>query len=311
MPPAKWLVCKVQDCALLAIVGFSRAHYLPVMRNRASAGIIGLTPHWHGNSVPVQNSKLYNRRYFALLVSILALTVLAPIVEHGFWARMLIGSLMFVALWTGSLAVSLKGNVSAGNIALATLASFLWAVGFFAESLPVDAVYLHYVTYTVLLFFFGNVGRLMLEDILQGEVTFDRICGGVCVFVLLGLCFALLHMMVAAGDPHSYRDNFDLSSNLGNSLSHEYRYPIFVYFSFCTLSTVGYGDIVPVSRLARSCAMMESVAGQLYLAILVARLVGLHIASHASQARLTVGKVRDESVETDEKRKELEETLRR
>ncbi len=260
----------------------------------------------------MQHSKLYNRRYFALLASILALTILAPIVEHGFWARMLVGSLMFVALWTGSVAVSTKGNVSVPSILLATLASFLWAVGFFAESLPVNAVYLHYTTYTVLLFFFANVGRLMLEDILQGDVTFNRICGGVCVFVLIGLCFAMLHMIVAAGDPQAYRDNYDATSNFGDALSHEYRYPVFVYFSFCTLSTVGYGDIVPVSRLARSCAMMEAVTGQLYLAILVARLVGLHIAGTASRKQPLGSAINTmEIVESEGRRKQLEETLRK
>lgn len=231
---------------------------------------------------------------------------MAPIVEHGFWARMLLGSLMFVALWTGCVAVSTKGNVTWKQMVLATLASFLWAVGFFAESLPVNAVIFHYVTYTVLLCFFANVGLLMLEDILQGEVNLNRICGGVCVFVLIGLCFSLLHMMVAAGDPQAYRDNFDKSSNLGDALSHEYRYPIFIYFSFCTLSTVGYGDIVPVSRLARSCAMMEAVTGQLYLAILVARLVGLHIAGTAAKRGLVVSL---ETAETEDNRRRLEETL--
>jgi voltage-gated potassium channel len=259
----------------------------------------------------MQESRLYNKRYVALLASISALTILAPIVEHGFWARMLVGSMMFVALWTGSVAVSTKGNVSGWSVALATLASFLWAVGFFAESLPVNAVYLHYLTYSVLLLFFGNVGRLMLEDILQGEVNFNRICGGVCVFILLGLCFSMLHMIVAAGDPKAYRDNFDPSANFGDSLSHEYRYPVFVYFSFCTLSTVGYGDIVPVSRLARSCAMMESVTGQLYLAILVARLVGLHIATtHKNQSSSEVIEA-IETETTEKRRKRLEATLRK
>ena len=50
-----------------------------------------------------------------------------------------------------------------------------------------------------------------------------------------------------------------------------------VYFSFITLSTVGYGDITPLSPPARSFAFMEAIIGQIYLAVLVARLVGLHI----------------------------------
>lgn len=257
----------------------------------------------------MKNSKLYKRRYFALLASMLGLTILAPIVEHGFWARMLVGLLMFVALWTGSVAVSTKANVSARSVVLATLASFLWAVGFFAESLPINAVYLHYATYSVLLVFFANVGRLMLEDILQGEVTLNRICGGVCVFVLIGLCFALMHMIVAAGNPQAYKDNLDPAASMGDALSHEYRYPIFVYFSFCTLSTVGYGDIVPVSRLARSCSMLEAVTGQLYLAILVARLVGLHTATRATKGQRVPEFFEKETVDSDERRKRLEDAL--
>jgi voltage-gated potassium channel Kch len=55
------------------------------------------------------------------------------------------------------------------------------------------------------------------------------------------------------------------------------------YFSFITLTTTGYGDIVPRSPLARTFAMLEAVMGQFYLAVLVARLVGLHIV-HAPRA---------------------------
>jgi hypothetical protein len=51
-----------------------------------------------------------------------------------------------------------------------------------------------------------------------------------------------------------------------------------LYFSFATLTTLGYGDIVPVSAIARTLATLEAITGQLYLAVLVARLVGLHIA---------------------------------
>ena len=69
-------------------------------------------------------------------------------------------------------------------------------------------------------------------------------------------------------------------------LSAEKRYPLFIYFSFSTMSTLGYGDIVPVSRLARSLSWLEALTGQLYLTILVARLVGLHIANAPPLRRL-------------------------
>ena len=60
--------------------------------------------------------------------------------------------------------------------------------------------------------------------------------------------------------------------------------PEMIYYSFITLTTLGYGDIVPVSPSARSLATLEALTGQLYLTVLVARLVGLHI-THASRRR--------------------------
>ncbi len=56
-----------------------------------------------------------------------------------------------------------------------------------------------------------------------------------------------------------------------------------LYFSFSTLTTLGYGDIVPVSPLARMLTSVEAITGQLYLTVLVARLVGLHITESLSQ----------------------------
>lgn len=248
--------------------------------------------------------ELYSKRYYGLLASIVSLTVLAPIIEHGFWARMLVGTLMFVTLWTASVAVSNRSSMDAKTLVLAGAAGALWGLGFFAEMMPFDPLYLHYLTYAVILFFFANVGRIMLEDILQGEMTSNRICGGVCVFILLGLCFAMLHMMVAAGDPNAYRDSTNLVKHGNEILSREYNYPLFTYFSFCTLSTVGYGDMVPISRLARSCSMIEAVTGQLYLAILVARLVGLHVATRAAvdRAFLEESKSRERQLEVSGRR---------
>jgi hypothetical protein len=108
----------------------------------------------------------------------------------------------------------------------------------------------------------------------------------VCVYLLTGICFAMIHMMIALSDPEAYRNNVSpTNATTGNAtpnqitnspMSWATRYPLFVYFSFCTFSTVGYGDILPISRLARSVSCLEATIGQLYIAILIARLVGLH-----------------------------------
>ena len=187
---------------------------------------------------------------------------------------MVVGALVIISLTTATLTINAGKRVNIRAVFLALLTGVMWLLAFCINGFPYDTMYFQLAANTVMLISI-DVGRIMLQDILSGEVTANRICGAVCIFVLIGFCFAIIHMMVAIQNPAAYKDN---SGTYGaQSVPHE-RYPLFAYFSFCTLSTVGYGDVVPVSRLARACSCLESLCGQLYLAILVARLVGLHIA---------------------------------
>jgi voltage-gated potassium channel len=129
-------------------------------------------------------------------------------------------------------------------------------------------------TFAVTLLFFIATGSVMWRDIFSGAATTNRICGAVCLYLLIGFCFAMVHMIVALQNPNAYKDT--LRPPQHNVGIHRH-YPFFVYFSFCTLTTVGYGDVSPASRLSRTLAWVEALTGQLYLAILVARLVGMHI----------------------------------
>lgn len=107
-----------------------------------------------------------------------------------------------------------------------------------------------------------------------GPVTGDRIAGSIAVYLLLGLVWALLYGMTAIIDPASFRLPADLARSFGSPGS-EYA---FIYYSFVTLTTLGYGEITPANHWSQTFAWMEAVTGQLFLAILIARMVGLHIA---------------------------------
>lgn len=98
-----------------------------------------------------------------------------------------------------------------------------------------------------------------------GPVNLHRIQGAVAAYLLLGLTWALAYELVA----HLAAGAFS-GTGLGGS-----ERPDFVYFSFVTLTTVGYGDVTPVHPVARSLAIAEALTGQLYPAILLARLVSL------------------------------------
>jgi hypothetical protein len=109
------------------------------------------------------------------------------------------------------------------------------------------------------------------------RVSSDMICASLCVYLLLGILCALAYSLFYYLDPTSFA--FSFAENGGAEVMRfgGERTFIAIYYSFVTMSTLGYGDIVPTSSLARTCAAMQAIVGQLYLAVLVARLVGLHI----------------------------------
>lgn len=102
------------------------------------------------------------------------------------------------------------------------------------------------------------------------KVNSEVLCAGVSTYLLLGLLWMFAYLLVADLVPGSF--SFSTGTGRDESMNGFNAY----YFSFVTLSTVGYGDITPVSRAARSLAVMESMTGTLYVAVLVARLVALY-----------------------------------
>ncbi len=111
------------------------------------------------------------------------------------------------------------------------------------------------------------------------EVTFDNICASVCAYMLLAMTWALIYQIIERQVPGSFLGGgavIDGFGSTGNVAA--------IYFSMVTISTLGYGDIVPATQNVRILAACEAIFGQIYLAVLVARLVGLHIA-HARLLR--------------------------
>jgi voltage-gated potassium channel len=95
----------------------------------------------------------------------------------------------------------------------------------------------------------------------------DRVIGAICVYLLIGLAWASIYSTIETSAPGSFRFPDDTPYDPSGRG--------FVYFSFVTLATIGYGDVTPVSRLAGTFAWMEAITGQLYIAITIAGLISL------------------------------------
>jgi hypothetical protein len=143
------------------------------------------------------------------------------------------------------------------------------------SNLALTALFLFLIT----LFVLGAVGR-------REQVDADTVLGGVCVYLLFVVAFMYTHGLVEVLSPDSYRlagSRLEISST-GTSL-----FVQFFYFSMVTITTLGYGDMVPTGGFARLLCGLEAIFGQLFVAIFIARLVSLYTMNRAPQTASSAG----------------------
>jgi len=203
-------------------------------------------------------------RFLFLLLSMVLMFILRPFLEAYVGISLLMEIFMTVILISGIYAVSEKKGTFYTAIIIVMLAVILRWLNH-VLNLPsltlvenmLDVIFLTFTTIVILIYLFR-----------EKEVGADVIMGGICVYLLMGLMWAFVFTILESVQPGS----FQMPETLGPGL------PSFSYYSFVTITTLGYGDVTPVSNPARSLALLEAILGQLYIAILIARLVGIHIA---------------------------------
>ena len=127
------------------------------------------------------------------------------------------------------------------------------------------------IAFALIAIFYIYVLAIVLAYVVKGtEVTGDEILGAVSIYLLLGFTWACFYRIVFSLQPEAFSVSETLLLSTGRSQ------PDFVYFSFITLLTVGYGDVRPISGIARSLAMLEGIVGVLYIGVFISRLLSLY-----------------------------------
>jgi hypothetical protein len=215
-------------------------------------------------------------RYTFLLAALLALFVLYPLLGAGHAGSAVLDLFLSISLLL-TVRVLRRGRK---GVFVAAIALSLPAVVAAAGSHLFGVAALLPVGHGFGLLFFLLTGFTLLKRVLDpGPVTANRLQAAVCAYLLIGLGWALVYSVIEHLQPGAFRD-----PSGGSPESHAVLagFPHLIYYSFTTLTTLGFGDVVPTTPLARSLSTLEAVIGQLYLALLVARLVGLHIARLAA-----------------------------
>jgi hypothetical protein len=199
----------------------------------------------------------------------ITLFVLQPLSDVGLIHSLLVVGFVFSLILISGVIYVARSRFIAVLAVVFALASFsaLWIATL------VPSVGLASLTDFLVIIFLGMLSTVVLHQVFrEGPITMERIMGAIVVYLLLGLIWAHAYKLVELQLPGSF-DSAGFSA-VENDFNPKTR---LIYFSFTTLTTLGYGEITPVHPIARSLAMLEALIGQLFPVILIARLVSMEL----------------------------------
>ena len=223
------------------------------------------TPPAKESSKPVPKFRLRRFSTVQLLIALALLFFFFPFVEEVKGGDLIVSLLLSLVLLSAVLAVASRGRTLIVALLLAVPAvGGRWINHFRPDLLP-PAIFL-IAGLGLVAFVVVNLLRFVLR---APSVNVEVLCASISAYLMLGLMWTIAYWLVAQVTPTAFAFNTDAGKQSMNGFNA-------FYFSFITLSTVGYGDITPVSKAARMLAAMEAMTGLLYVAVLIARLVALY-----------------------------------
>jgi hypothetical protein len=151
---------------------------------------------------------------------------------------------------------------------VALVAGDLWLIRGIGERMVIEGFVVASFSYAT--FVLIAIGAMFKNVFVTDEVTSDRIVGSICIYLLIGMFFAFIFSALDLINPVMFNFGHDADPTI-----REFRE--YLYFSYTTITTLGYGDMLPTHPLSRLLTSLEAMIGPVYLAIVVARLVGMHI----------------------------------
>jgi len=208
-----------------------------------------------------------DRALSVLLGSLVVLIfVIPPLRVRTEATASLLVQIFFTLVFVSGLSATTPGR-AAGTVILAGAIALFWLDYFNPRAgLGVWTVFARLVAVSLL------TALVIRQVFREGPITLQRIQGAVAVYLLLGVVWAGIYELIGGIWPGAFR--FSEAPRSRSELSAS-----LAYYSFVTLTTMGYGDITPLHPAARSAAILEALTGQLFPAILIARLVAMELAA--------------------------------
>lgn len=216
---------------------------------------------------------LYGQRYLYLFVTLLLPYILHPLIETEVIGIAIMDFAFMLVLVVSAFAMSGHRRVAYFAIFIMLLSQILtWSSAAF-HNVPYKLVAIS-VTDAYLIY---TTSFLLHRILVRRDVTSNTIFASLCVYLLIAFIWALMYSFLEIVAPGSFAIDSDVFQY---QFSPEHVYAelyYFMYYSFTSLTTLGLGDIMPASPWARVLTVLEAIIGQIYLVVLVSRLVGMHI----------------------------------
>ncbi len=215
---------------------------------------------------------MLHNKYQALLGAQLLLSFISPLFSSTTYARSVIDLAITVVFIVAIMVISsTRKHFIIGMVLMIPTLVVIWGIKIF------HVEEMEFISLVGSVFFFCYIAGLILADIFRAKmVTLDIIAAGVSVYLFFGNLCGFVYAIIGRVDPGAFTIPEATASYLGDNLA---DVGSAMYFSFVTLTTLGYGDITPINSFARSLAFLEAATGQIYLTVLIASLVGVHISS--------------------------------
>jgi len=208
-------------------------------------------------------NNISKRRFFYLLIALILLIFISPYLMNFIWGNWVLAATTFLTL----LAIVFTMLEDKRLFALSCICAVIILLSKITQLYQPD-ITTDLVNYILTLFFYLFAIGVIFNQILQSQdITYEIIFGALCIYLLIGVSYSNVYFILELLSPGSFAINSDaLSGTITDGFN-------LIYFSFTTLTTVGFGDIIPVTVHAKSIVIVEQITGVLYLAALVSRLV--------------------------------------
>lgn len=183
----------------------------------------------------------YGQDFFSLITLVMLLGSIKSINHNATWTRTVYGVIIFFILAT-----------------------------VMARVFP-QSIYIYFVLASLLIFFIVAFYSAFRQVLFVGDIDGNKIIGSLTLYILLGLIWAMLYIIILVADPQAF-------SGIEAGAWQEIFSRV-AYYSFVTLTTLGYGDILPTNHIAEFFVYMEAIVGVFYMAIIVSSLISLRLAS--------------------------------